>query len=432
MTEKGNPLHDLAERQIGLSWRLTGGVVAFLLVGALIWASIASLDEVSIADGEVVPQGQVRLIQHLEGGIIKELFVEDSARVKAGQPLVELDLASGGVNREELQVRIDGLVLKRARLAALATETAPSYPPDAAERHPQLVVAENEALSLTRAQLESRLASAQGRVDQRALEVAELEARQRAFAASLPLVEERYRLSLSLLEEQLTPRMEHLERERELEELKGEVDRLRSNLPRAKSALAEAREAAREISLEFRRAISEQITLVELEIARELERLVKATEQRSRTVIASPIEGVVQNLAYHTIGGVVGPGDAIMQIVPSRERLLIEARLDPRDIGHVQVGQRAVAKVSTYDFVRYGGLEGQVVSIAADADTDRSGQHYFRVVVETTESALGPDGSLPIIPGMQATIDIHTGEKRVLDYLVQPVLKIRSEAFRER
>ena len=432
MTEKGNPLHDLAERQIGLSWRLTGGVVAFLLVGALIWASIASLDEVSIADGEVVPQGQVRLIQHLEGGIIKELFVEDSARVKAGQPLVELNLARGGVNREELQVRIDGLVLKRARLAALATETAPSYPPDAAERHPQLVVAENEALSLTRAQLESRLASAQGRVDQRGLEVAELEARQRAFAASLPLVEERYRLSLSLLEEQLTPRMEHLERERELEELKGEVDRLRSNLPRAKSALAEAREAAREISLEFRRAISEQITLVELEIARELERLVKATEQRSRTVIASPIEGVVQNLAYHTIGGVVGPGDAIMQIVPSRERLLIEARLDPRDIGHVQVGQRAVAKVSTYDFVRYGGLEGQVVSIAADADTDRSGQHYFRVVVETTESALGPDGSLPIIPGMQATIDIHTGEKRVLDYLVQPVLKIRSEAFRER
>ncbi|MBT4771574.1 MAG: HlyD family type I secretion periplasmic adaptor subunit [Rhodospirillaceae bacterium] len=432
MAQNSNPLKDLAERQMGLSWRMSGGAVALLLLGALGWASIASLDEVSIAEGEVVPQGQVRLIQHLEGGIIKALFVEDSALVKAGQPLVELDLASGGTNREELQVRIDGLVLKRARLAALATETEPSYPSDSAERHPQLVLAENEALSLTRAQLESRLASAGGRVDQRGLEVAELEARRRAFAASLPLVEERFRLSLSLLEEELTPRMEHLERERELEVLKGEIDSLRSNLPRAKSALAEAEEGAREISLEFRRAISEQITLVELEIAREQERLVKATEQRSRAVISSPIEGVVQNLAYHTIGGVVGPGDSIMQIVPSRERLLIEARVDPRDIGHVEVGQRAVAKVSTYDFVRYGGLEGRVVSIAADADTDRSGQHYFRVVVETTDSALGADGSLPIIPGMQATIDIHTGEKRVLDYLIQPVLKTRSEAFRER
>lgn len=432
MADDQKNLRQLAERQIGGSWRLSGAIIALLLVGGLAWASVSSLDEVAIAEGEVVPQGQVRVIQHLEGGIIKQLFVGDSDIVAVGQPLVELNLASGGVNREELQVRIDGLVLKRARLAALAGSTDPAYPPDAAARHPQLVLAENEALQLTRAQLDSRLASSRERVEQRALEVAELESRRRALANSLPLVEERYRLSLSLLEEELTPRMEHLERERELEELKGDVDRLRSNLPRARAALAEAQEGAREIGLEFRREVSEQITLVELEIARERERMIKATEQRSRAVIVSPIEGVVQNLAYHTIGGVVAPGDAIMQIVPSRERLLIEARLDPRDIGHVDVGQRAVAKVSTYDFVRYGGLEGRVVNIAADADTDRSGRHYFRVVVETDESALGDDGSLPIIPGMQATIDIHTGKKRVLDYLIQPVLKTGSEAFRER
>lgn len=432
MADHTGALDTLAERQIGASWRLTGAIIALLLVGAVGWAAVSSLDEVAIAEGEVVPQGQIRLIQHLEGGIIKQLFVKDSDVVAVGQPLVELDLASGGVNREELQVRIDGLVLKRARLAALASGSDPTYPPDAAARHPQLVLAEEEALLLTRAQLESRLASSRERVEQRALEVAELDARRRALGNSLPLVEERFRLSLSLLEEKLTPRMEHLERERELEEIKGDIDRLRSNLPRARAALAEAREGAREIELEFRRGISEQIALVELEIARERERLAKATEQRSRAVIASPIEGVVQNLAYHTIGGVVGPGDAIMQIVPSRERLLIEARLDPRDIGHVDVGQRAVAKVSTYDFVRYGGLEGRVVNIAADADTDRSGRHYFRVVVETDESALGEDGNLPIIPGMQATIDIHTGKKRVLDYLIQPVLKTGSEAFRER
>ena len=137
-------------------------------------------------------------------------------------------------------------------------------------------------------------------------------------------------------------------------------------------------------------------------------------------------------MAYHTIGGVVGPADAIMQIVPSRERLLIEARLDPRDIGHVEVGQRAVAKISTYDFVRYGGLEGTVINIAADADTDKRGRHFFRVVVETGDSTLSENGDLPIIPGMVATVDIHTGEKRVIDYLIQPVLKIRAEVFRER
>jgi adhesin transport system membrane fusion protein len=128
---------------------------------------------------------------------------------------------------------------------------------------------------------------------------------------------------------------------------------------------------------------------------------------------------------------VIGPADPIMQIVPSRERLLIEARLDPRDVGHVEVGQRTVAKISTYDFVRYGGLEGTVVNIAADADTDDRGRHYFRVVVETGDSALGEEENLPIIPGMVATVDIHTGEKRVIE-LIQPVLKTRSEAFRER
>ena len=314
-------------------------------------------------------------MQHLEGGIIKDIHVAEGQPVTVGQPLVELDLASAGVNREEIQVRIDGLLLKRARLAALVDGTAPDYPAESAARNPELVDAENEVLDLTRAQLGSRMSSARERVSQRELEVRELEVRQSALARSLPLVTERFQLSKSLLEEQLTPRMEHLERERELEEIRGEIARLKANLPRTRAALAEAQENAREIELEFRRAVSEQITLVQLEISREQERLLKATEQRARAIIASPVDGVIQNLAYHTIGGVVGPADPIMQIVPSRERLLIEARLDPRDVGHVEVGQRAVAKISTYDFVRYGGLEGTVVNIAADADTDERGCH---------------------------------------------------------
>jgi len=433
MTEASNStLAALASSQIRSSWRLSSTVVVLLIVGALVWASLSSLDEVAIAEGEIVPQGQVRVVQHLEGGIIKQIHVDEGQPVSVGSPLVELDLASGGVNREEIQVRIDGLVLKRARMAALVAGTPPAYPDDAAARHPGLVKAENEALELTRAQLESRLSSARERVGQRVLEVTELEARRNALARSLPLVQERFRLSKSLVDEDLTPRMEHLERARELEEIKGESARLNASLPRAQAALAEAQENGREIELEFRRGISEQVTLVQLEIAREQERLLKATEQRARAIIASPIEGVIQNLAYHTIGGVVGPGDPIMQIVPSRERLLIEARLDPRDIGHVEVGQRAVAKISTYDFVRYGGLEGTVINIAADADTDDRGRHYFKVIVETGDSTLGDDGNLPIIPGMIATVDIHTGEKRVIDYLIQPVLKTRSEAFRER
>jgi len=194
----------------------------------------------------------------------------------------------GGAARSGL---LAGLALKLARLSALAAGSEPEYPDEAAARHPQLVRAENKALALTRAQLESRISSARERVLQRELEVSEYEARRASVRRSLPLVEERFRLSRSLLAEELTPCMEHLERERELEELRGDLARLNANLPRAQAALAEARENAREIELEFRREISEQIALVELEIARERERLQKATEQRVRAVIASPIDG---------------------------------------------------------------------------------------------------------------------------------------------
>ena len=141
---------------------------------------------------------------------------------------------------------------------------------------------------------------------------------------------------------------------------------------------------------------------------------------------------MVKNLRHTTSGGVIRPGEPIMEIVPTRDRLVVEVRLDPRDIGHVRVGQKAVVKISTYDYIRYGGLEGTVANIGADATTDRNGNTFFKVFVETDHSALGENNELPIIPGMQATVDIHTGEKPVLTYLIQPVLKLKHEAFRER
>jgi membrane fusion protein, adhesin transport system len=161
--------------------------------------------------------------------------------------------------------------------------------------------------------------------------------------------------------------------------------------------------------------------------------MAEATEQKGRTEIRSPIDGTVKNLRYNTIGGVVRPGEPIMEIVPERDRLVIEARLDPADRGYVRVGQAAVVKLSTYDFVRYGGLDGRVVRIAPDTDNSTTGRTFFRVVVETDRTWLGAEkGALPISPGMEATVDIKTGRRTVIDYLLRPILKLQSEAFRER
>ncbi len=172
---------------------------------------------------------------------------------------------------------------------------------------------------------------------------------------------------------------------------------------------------------------------VEVEIRRIDELLAEATAQSGRTLIRSPTDGIVKNLRINTIGGVVRPGEPILDIVPECDRLVVEARLDPADRGYVRVGQPALVKLTTYDYVRYGGLEGEVVRIAPDSDVTQAGRPYFRVVVETRKTWLGDTkDSLPISVGMQATVDIRTGRRTVLDYLLRPVLKLKSEAFRER
>ena len=412
-----------------MSW-----LIMSLLAGFLIWSTFAQLDEVSVAQGEVVPHARVKVVQHLEGGIIQRLEVAEGGRVSKGQVLMQLDLGGHGTSREQLAVQLDALLLKRARLHAEATGADPVFPEDIAARRPGLVGAERETANARRTELEGRLGVLKQQVRQRELQVRELEAQRNAVVARLKLGRERLRLSKSLLADGLTPRMEHLRLEREVEELAGERTVIDQTVPRAQSALAEARAKLTGETERFRREATETLGRLEPEIAQVREGLSNASERAERTEIRSPIDGIVKNLRFHTIGGVVRPGEPIMEIVPVGDELVIEARLSPVDRGYVREGQRAVVKISTYDFVRYGSLDGMVDRIAADTNTDSAtGRPYYEVIVRTDRSYLGKiPGDLPITPGMQATVDIHTGARSVLSYLVKPVLKLRYEAFRER
>jgi type I secretion membrane fusion protein, HlyD family len=219
----------------------------------------------------------------------------------------------------------------------------------------------------------------------------------------------------------------------EAEKLEGELQSLLPALPRARAAVAESTQRLKEAEIRFQRQAQDELGETEQTIARVQELLSEATDQGLRAEIKSPIDGVVKKLRYNTIGGVVSPGEPIMDIVPTGERLVVEAKLNPVDRGYVHAGQPALVKISTYDFVRYGGLQGTVRQVAPDASTDKSGTPYFEVIVETDRSYLGKeDGRLGIASGMQATVDIRTGDRTVLEYLVKPVLKLREEAFRER
>lgn len=414
-------------------FRHVAWVVMALIAAFVVWAAIAQLDEVAVATGEVAPQGKVKVIQHLEGGLIVDIYVSEGDVVRPGDPLLLLDLATGGVNRDEMQVRLDGLRLTRARLHAEAEGTPVQFPAAEAQRRPELLRAEQDTHAARIAELKTSVAVLREQVNQRGAEVREIDAQSRAAAANLKLAREKLGMSASLLKDGLTARMDHLQLQSEVEGLQGSLNSLAESMPRARAALAETEARLAEISQRFRREALEQIGETELNIARTEELLAKATDQQMRTEIRSPIDGIVKNMRHNTIGGVVRAGEPILDLVPSRDDLVIEARLNPVDRGYVREGQEATVKISTYDYARYGGLKGEVVLVAPDSTTPENDQPYFRVVVKPEKYHLGerPDEYV-ITPGMEATVDIHTGTRSVLDYLVKPVLKLKHEAFRER
>jgi adhesin transport system membrane fusion protein len=413
--------------------RLVAGLICALIAAFLVWANFAELEEVAIAEGEVIPQGQIKVIQHLEGGIIEQIFVREGDTVAPGDPLVQLDITSARTNKEELEVGLDGLLLQRARLEAEAEGEAPAFPGDIVARRPEQAARERRAFEGRRREMKSTVGVLNEQSRQRQSEIQQLKEEHKAAENNLELARQQYEISSRLIVDGLVSKVDHLRSEQDVEELVGKLEVLGPAVRRAQGALAEARERVREVELGFRREALEQLSQNERDVARIRETLTKATDQQRRTQITSPIEGVVKSLRFNTIGGVVRPGDPIMEIVPTSDKLIIEAKLDPRDVGYVRVGQAAVVKLSTYDFARYGGLEGTVIYLSADSYTMPDGRTYFRVQAETDKTYLGAEpGDLPIRPGMMATVDIHTGRKAVITYMLKPVLRLKSEAFRER
>jgi len=419
-----NPIHGFKPIVLGV----IGALIVFLG-----WAFVTNLEEVSVAMGEVVPQGKVKVIQHLEGGIITDIHVSEGQTIKKGSPLVQLDLGTGGVNKEELEVRLDGLLLNRARLMAEANSTELVLPQEIVEARPGMATSVRQSYEARLRDLNSRRSVLKDKLLQKELGVQELESKLSSTKRNLKLTQRRFKMSASLLKDKLTSKMDHLQLEAEVEKFQGEITTLMSSIPKAKAQTSESHSKIAEEETAFQREAQEELGTVEQSMAQTYELLSKATDQGIRALIKSPIDGVVKNMTYNTIGGIVSAGEPLMEIVPIGENLVIEARLNPLDRGYVEEGQDAVVKINTYDFVRYGGLDGKVLHVAPDSTTSPEGETYFQVVVQTDKIYLGEkEGVYVITPGMEASVDIHTGERSVMEYLIKPVLKMRHEAFRER
>jgi adhesin transport system membrane fusion protein len=410
-------------------------VVMGLLGAFLLWACFAKLEEVAVAGGEVVPQEQIQTIQHLEGGIIEKIMVAEGDRVVKGQPMMQMNLTPSMANKSELKIQLEANQLKKARLEA-ESEGAETFRfgSEFDSIRTEMKNAEMQAFTGRQEKLQNDTAQLQEQLTQRELDRQQLLTERSSIGSNLALLREKYRISSDLVKDQLTSRLDHLQLTSNMKELEGRMRVIDVAIPRSAVALKEAEEKLKGARVAFRNAALQELSDVSQSIARIQEALTKASDQVARTTITSPLTGVVKALKTHTIGGVIQPGEAIMEIVPESKNLIIEAKLNPNDVGFVRVGQKVLVKVNTYDFSRYGGLDGKVESVSADSLFDpNTHAPYFKVKIRTHKTYLGESvGQSPITAGMQVTADIKTGSKSVMSYLLKPLLKIRDEAFRER
>ena len=302
---------DLLLRRFPLpTWRFLALVVITIILVVSVWASQAKLDQIAIAQGVIVPQGKVRTVQHLEGGIVTGILVQDGDQVEAGAPLLKVDLASGGLRPAEIRAHLDGLRLQRARLMAHVANIDLTLPAEEATRQADLAKAERSAYTNRRREYETNLRMLQSQRDERKLEQEALRTRLATATRNLALQEEQLAMAQSLADKELLPRMQVLDRKRETEQLRGEIASMEVAIPLSRAVLAEAEARIQHERNRFVSEASTQLRDVESEIARNEEALKRAKEQEIRTAVLSPIDGIVQNLRVTTIGGVVGSGEA--------------------------------------------------------------------------------------------------------------------------
>ncbi len=413
-------------------WRAPQRYLMVMLLVILGWMSFGKVDRVVTASGKVIPFDKVKVIQHLEGGIIQDILVRENQAVKAGDPLIRLDLATSGINSGEMSARMMALRLTKMRLDAEAQGKTPQWPADTLAQYPALVNAELNAFRSKRTERDNALQAIDNQVFQNRQRLAESKERLRTQETSLVLAQKELAISEELVKDKLTSQLEHFQRQNKVAQIQGDIASLKQSIPGAQAAINEALARRRQEEARFQRESASESSDIERRIASLTEELSRAQDQEDRSVIRAPIDGVVKNLRFQSTGNVVKPGEPIMEVVPVREQLVVELRLNPADRGYVSLNQEALVKISTYDYLRYGGLNGVVTGIAADTDTGRNEEQFYRVIVSTDKAWLGKQkGEFPIKPGMLGEVDIKVDSQTIMWSLVKPVLKLKAEAFRE-
>lgn len=408
-------------------------VLVFLVVAFVVWATFAPIEEVTTGRGRVIPASKIQLVQNLEGGIVREISVREGQRVVEGELLLRIDPTIAGASLGEAREKLLGLEALMARLEAEVDDRPLVFPADVATKRPDVVAHQRDLFETRRRELRSALSVLELQELQRAQEVLELEAKIATLKRALGFAKDELDLIRPLQLAKAAARSELLTAEAKFNDTQGGLRAAELAMPRVQAAVREARDKREERISAFRSDALQKLASARIELSALTEQSRSSEDKVARTTIKAPTTGIVKTVHVTTPGQVVQPGHSLVEIVPLNDKLLVEAQVRPQDIAFLRPGQRAVVKVTAYDFALYGGLEGVVDQIGADSITSEKGETYYLIRVRTEKSQIQRGSeTMPIIPGMVADVDVLTGSKTILAYLMKPLTRMRSNALRER
>ena len=401
----------------------------------ILWASLTQIDEITRGTGEVVPSGENQIVQNLEGGIVKEILVKVGDLVEKGQPLLKID------NRKS-ESQLDSTHIKELELEAKIIRfraEAEGKPFDAdlnetlRKNISSFVENERSLFLSTKKEFEASIRALEDQKKQKEQELKETQQKILHLEYSASLIQEEVDMTEPMVRQGVKSKVAFMKLQREQSKINEELNAAELSLPRIESGISELSNKISEAEEKFKNEAKEKLNEAIVEAMRVKENSRALGDQIDRTLVRSPIKGVVQKLYIHTVGGVIKPGENLVEIVPTNEALWLEVKIKPSDIAFIYPGQKTVVKFTAYDFAIYGSLEGKVVHISADTAKDKKENAFYTIHIKTNKNYLGTEAKpLKIIPGMTVSVDILTGKKSVMDYILKPILRAKQYTFTER
>ena len=399
----------------------------------LVWASFTEIDEITRGAGEVVPSGENQMIQNLEGGIVKDLLVKVGDSVEKGQPLMKIDNQKSEAQRDSTDIK--GLELRAKMIRLEAEAEGKQFEVDYAfeKSAPQLIHNERSLYLSRQRQIGAKIRGLEDKKIQKEQELEEIKQRMVHLKRSAALINEEVEMMRPMVKQGVKSKVTFMKLQREQSKIQEDLSSAKNSIPRIEAGISEILNNIEEANIDFKNQAKKELNEVTAEAMRIKESSKALGDQIERTMVRSPIKGVIQKLYMHTIGGVIKPGENLIEIVPTDDVLWLEVKIKPSDIAFIYPGQKANVKFTAYDFRIYGGLDGEVVHISADTVKDQKKNAFYVIHIKTNKNYLGTEKKpMKIIPGMTVSVDILTGKKTVMDYILKPILKAKRYTFTER